>query len=342
MDPASLGMLVLIGTVALGAVGGAIWWNAHESEKRRRIWSEVAREKGGTFFEGHAGMFTYESPAVEARVEHAVARLGLHIVGSGKNRQVFTRVRARYALGAGPIFQVYREGILQSVGKALGAQDVELGGDEAFDAHFVVKCDDAAAMRGAWPPAIKARMLRHFGADRASADGAEVTLSVGGGVVDPAKLHAMLELVGALASAGTERLADYAALEGAELRPGGGTYDAPVPPRLRFATARGEVQAELLPGIGEPRLRLRIAHDRELPAFSVDLEEGAAPGLPRGLVSEIAQEILRRLRDGITIAGDRSGLQVTWRAAPSPEVLVEGVRLITELAGGTPTEGAFR
>lgn len=342
MDPVALGMMALMGTVAIGAVGGAIWWNARETQRRNEVWSAVARERGGTFSDGHFGMLSTESPVIEAVVQHAVVRIELFFVQAGKSRQIYTRARASYTLAAGPIFKVYREGVLQSVGKALGAQDVELGGDEPFDLHFVVKCDDPQATRDAWTPRAKDLMRRHFEGDRAESDGREVTVTVWGSIVDPRKLHLMLELAGALASAGTSRLADYAALEGAALQPASGTYEQPVAPRLTFETVRGEVRVELLAGIGVPRVRLRLPHERELPPFSVDVEDGEAAGLPRGLVSERAHELFRRIPGPLTLAGDRSGLQLTWRTAPSPEVLVEGVRLIAELAGGTPTEGAFR
>lgn len=341
MDPGAVLVFVAGGTLAIGAVALAVWYEAKQGRARNELWRGVAEGRKGRFTEGRVGAFVFDPPTVDAVVGHAVVRLDLLRVQSGKNSVLYTRARSDFALGAGPVFDVYAEGIFQSIGKALGAQDVALGGDARFDEDFVVKCDDADATRAAWTSDAKWKLRSDLPTARVTSDGTTVEAKILGPGLEPPVLEALLDVVGALASAGTAPLAGYAALEGARLEAAKGPFARPKPPRLSFETPRGEVRAELLPASGPPRLRLRVAHARELPTFSADVRAGSAAGLPRGLVTERAQAILARLEE-VTLAGDATSLQLTFRAAPAPEVAAQGVALLAELAGGAPSEGAFR
>lgn len=334
-------IMAIGGVVALAAAGGALWYQTEQAKRRDAVWRSIAATRQGRYTEGHMGLLTSESPTLDVIVEQAVVRLDLLAVQSGKNKQLYARARAKYALGQGPAFEVKPEGVLQSVGKAFGGQDVVLGGDTRFDDEFVVKCADAEATRAAWTPEAKRLMTSTLDFSKVEADGAAVVITTYGGLDDPTMLNAMLDVAGALASTGARALATYRSIEGAEWTPCKGPFASPTSPRLTVGSTRGEVAVEVLVTGGRPRARLRIRHERATPPFSVDIEGPHAPGLPRGLVSERANEMLKRL-SGVTLAGDASTLQITWREPPPADVLELGVRAIVELAGGAPSGGAFR
>ncbi|MCA9608540.1 MAG: hypothetical protein KC619_23205 [Myxococcales bacterium] len=340
MDAGELIVVLLGGTFTIGAVALAVFWEKKQSAKRHAIWRAIADRRGGRFTEGHLGAFQFETPVLDAVVGHAVVRLDLLRVQSGKQSHIHTRARARFALGAGPVFQVFREGFFQSVGKAFGGQDVVLGGDAVFDDAFIVKCPDAEATTRTWVPRAKHLMCR-LDQPLATSDGTTIEVRIFDSGMEEWILNALLDLVGGLASAQAEPLGAYEALPDARLEPVDGPFEEPRRPRLVFDTARGAINAELLPSSGSPKLRLKAAHDRGVTPFSVDVIGGKAPGLPRGLVSVRADELLRRL-DGVTLAGDAKSLQLTWPAAPAPAVVADGLAFLSELASGAPSEGAFR
>lgn len=340
VDPGTVVILLAAGGLTVGAVALAVFLEKGQAKRRHQAWRAIAEKRGGRFTEGHIGAFRFEPPTLEVVVDHAVVRLDLVRVQSGKHTHIYTRALAGFALGAGPVFQVYREGFFQSLGKALGGQDVVLGGDSEFDDAFIVKCADPEATRAAFTPTAKRRMVT-LERPVAASDGSVVDVRIFDTGTEAWSLEALLEIAGALGSAGTERLESYAALEGARLEPARGPFARPQPPRLVFETPRAEVRAELLPASHEPKLRLRVAHDRGVAPFSVDVVGGEAPGLPRGLVSVRAEELLRRL-DAVTLAGDQTSLQLTWRVAPEAPVVADGLAFLAELASGAPSEGAFR
>lgn len=331
----------LMGVVFLTLIGGALWWAHMHTQERRRVWSQIAARRGGLFREPQWGVLKSTSEAIEVTVGHAIVRLDLYVVSTGKSSTTYTRARARYAVGAGPTFQVYEEGFFSSIGKALGTQDLEIG-DRGFDEIFMVKGDDLDALRSAWTPRARAFMRDTLRQTRAEADGYEVKLVVHGALTDPAVIDAMLELAGELASYGARALDELAGLPHAALVPVAGTWDGPVPPSVRIATERGEVQASIRPGARSSRLLLSLASDRELPAFSVDVAEGRADGMPPGVLGEAAIALLPAA-DGGTLTSDGAGrLQLSWSRIPPTETVGRAVKLLGELAGGPRSVGAFR
>jgi hypothetical protein len=331
---------VSMGLVFLVVMGAIFWWAHLQAKERREVWQRVAARRGGRYLERRWSLLGAQSEAIEARVGHAIVRLDLYVVSSGKSSTTYTRARARFALGAGPRFRVYEEGFFSSLGKALGTQDLELG-DPRFDAIFMVKGDDVEALRRAWTEPARHLLMSRFRHGRAESNGHEVSLIVLGALLDVATLEAMLDLVGELASAGARELEALAKVPDATLEPTGGSWEAPTPPRLRIATPHGEAVAELRPGAPKPRLLLTLPSRRELPRFSVDVAGGEAEGLPQGVLTERALGLLGGV-EGAALSGDGSQLRLGWRDVPPPEAVAAGAALLAELAGGTRSVGAFR
>ena len=127
------------------------------------------------------------------QVTHALSRTGgaameiesggvpvlvdIHIVGGGMSQTVYTRARASVVLADAPAFHVYPEGLLATLNKALGAEDVELG-DPEFDGKFVVKCAAPQAVRGVWAKAVRDTMRTSLSDAEASSDGSTVNVRV--------------------------------------------------------------------------------------------------------------------------------------------------------------------
>lgn len=331
---------LLLVLVVVTLIGAAVWWDRQHSEERRRVWREVASRRGGRYVEPVSGLFRSSSEAIEAAVGHAMVRLDLYVVSTGKSSVTYTRARARFAIGAGPAFSVYEEGVFSAIGKALGAQDLELG-DAPFDEQFIVKGSDPEAVKAAWTARARSILQRTLHRTRADSDGAEVKLVVVGAMTDPAVLEAMLELAAELASFGARELDALDELRDVTLVPVAGTWESPTAPYLRIATEGGEATAYLRPGTLAPGLDLSLASERALPSFTARVSDGAAEGLPRGVLTDAARALLGAVDGAVLSSSDRE-LRLSWSLVPTADTVASGAKLLAELAGGSRSAGAFR
>ena len=333
--------LLVGGVVTLGAVA----WGVRQARERDRVWREHASSRGLRFIEGVSGFLSAGTPQIVGRASQAIVCLDTFVVNHGKTSTMYTRARARFASGGGPPFAVYPEGLLSTLGKALGAQDVVLGGptpvDDNFDEHLIVKCDDAEGTRLVWTAQAKALMLTEVALGRVDSDGETVTVVLVGALVDPVKLDALFELAGELASFGARELAVLAVLPDACFEEPTGSWESPTPPSLSVETSRGEVIASVLTRRGAPRLQLSIAHGRDVAPFSSDVRAGVAPGLARGFVPDGANALLAPIGEASLVGDDRK-LRLTWSSVPAPGVVQAGVDLLAALADGKRSMGAFR
>ena len=64
-----------------------------------------------------------------------------------RDKVVFTRLRAPFVNPEGFRFRVYRKSIFTNLGKVMGMQDIDIGGDPMFDNDFVVKSNDEIRAR---------------------------------------------------------------------------------------------------------------------------------------------------------------------------------------------------
>lgn len=332
-------LLMLIMLAVSGAmIGGLAWWTRTVRNRREAIWRQVAETHGARFQEPIRSWLRPKPAAIEAVIGQAIVFLDTYVVSTGKSSATFTRARASFALGGGPSFKVYREGVLSSIGKAIGTQDVELGDDRGFDDAFMVKCDDAPATRQAWSPKAKGVMFGQLDDVRVVSDGDEVVLTGLGALTDPSKLSAMLELAGELASYGARELSVYEQLPGARSRLV--DLDGPKRYELEVDTKVGSVHLTL-EAPGPLGLVLTLAHDRELPSFSADVTPSGGTGLPTGLVTDVSRALLLAVGRAKLDCGPES-LCLSWPGQPSVATATAGVKLLAELAGGVPSEGAFR
>lgn len=334
-----LALILAAVVLVVALLAWAVTWAQKTQRRREDVWREIAAARGGVFREGEAGFFKSVPASIEAPVGHAVVFVDTYVVSSGNSSTTYTRVRARFAIGAGPVFRVYEEGFFQTLGKALGTQDVELGGYPAFDDAYVVKCDEPELTRRAWTDRAKRLMLEHPRKLTAESDGRDVKIVAVGALDDPSEVGGMMDLASELASLGGRELARLAGETGGRVSEVRGPWEAPGAPALGLSTPRGEALARVTPStLG---LQLVLPHEREGLEAAVDVEHGRADGLPKGVLTEAAPPLLAKVgRARLTIDAGRARL--AWATIPDAATLTAGAALLAEIAGGSRSLGAFR
>ena len=109
---------------------------------QEEVWSELARQVGGSFYRG--GLFA--KTAVQVEVGDWIITLDSYAESSGNSSSTYTRLRAPYVNPEAFTFQIYRADIFTGIAKALGMQDIEVG-HARFDADFVIKGNSASRVR---------------------------------------------------------------------------------------------------------------------------------------------------------------------------------------------------
>ena len=341
-----MGLAGIIGLLSLGglAVGGfaaALQTMANSADADRRAsWARLAKQRGGEYLNEESPFWsTQPRDALDLRVAHAVVRLDVRVTGGGNSKEIHTRARARFTIGRGPAFHVAPAGVLASVGRALGAQDLLLG-DPRFDRDFIVKGQDHEGLKLVFTKTLQATLTRSLSEATVTTRGKVVELSVTG--ARRFGLDVMADVVGALASVGADGLdALAAALPDATHTPAGGTWAAPSPPSLTVPTAQGDATALMYWFKGGPRVLLVLPVQRELPEFRVVIEDGHAEGIPAGLLSEYSARLLAEL-PGALVASKERHLELRWLGIPEAAAFMCGVNLLVDIAGGVHRTGAFR
>jgi hypothetical protein len=138
--------------VGFAVVFGASIWSRH---RQRSNWRTVAQEFGLDYVDG--GWFG--NPSIYGNYRGAKVSVETEIRGSGKSSKAYTVVQASLS-GRTPMdLEMYREGFMQRVGKAIGGADIQVG-DPQLDNTFIIKGTDRAKIRELLTnPAVKARLL---------------------------------------------------------------------------------------------------------------------------------------------------------------------------------------
>ncbi len=311
---------------------GLLVWGMQRDKARQEIWRRFAESRGGRF---HAveSLFATRSASMELEHRGVPVLVDTYVVSHGKSSTTYTRARASVALGAGPVFSVYREGLLASFGKALGTQDVELGGDAQFDTTFMVKCDEPDAVRRVWTLSLRGSMLRSLEHARASSDGTTVTLVVVGAEENTSTLGALVEVTAALAGEGLVQLADLSGLPGARYVPPSGRWDARSAPRLELDVQGVVVTLDARGSAQGLRVELAAQAARELPPIAAAIDASGA------VTGEVPRDLLPAPRALAAIGGARlsaSGAAIRLRFTPGrfpgPAPVTAAAELLAALA----------
>jgi hypothetical protein len=317
---------------------------------RRSVWRQVALARGGQY-QAPRGLWRTRSQSLDVTVDQvrvhldteAPMRTQLHfLVQNHAEVHLFTNGRARFLLPLGPVFRVYPEGLLASLTKDPGNQDVVLGADAAFDRHFVVKCEDPEAVRRVWSPRAMRLMHRSFPRARIESDGTQVTLSIPDALDVASRLDDALDLVAEIAGVdlfGAEALRN---LRGATYHPPSGSWDARTIP---YAVVEHPVPVTLAPVLLGRRAVTRATvgdGPRERPLKILVRAGGVAePADAVAALPPAAAGLLRRVGVG-TLIVDGAKTSFTWLDVETdPERLMTGGKLLAALASG-PSQGVYR
>jgi hypothetical protein len=337
--PAMLELFLAL--AAVGLLASAIASAEQSEQQRKGVWRQVALARGGVYQEPR-GFFRSKLDAIDVDVDQVRVHLERYVAGAGKQRRILTRCRARYLLPRGPVFCIYADGVLASIGKALGGQDVVLGVNRVFDERFIVKCEDAQAVQRVWSPRAMGLMTRTFEKARVESDGTEVTLIS----QDPLNLAGLvseaLELVAELAGADLFGAGALRALPGGAYQPPAGPWDDRTMP---YVVIGQPVPVTIAPAILGRRVVTRATlgdGPRELPLKILVRSDGSAePAESVARLPPAAASLLRRAGDG-TLVVDGDGTSFTWLGVETdPERLMAGARLLAALAG-SPSQGVYR
>jgi len=130
--------------VFLAFAGAMAWYSKAQHEALERAWAEIARARQWEMQSGR--YFPFRSGVIRGTADNVVFEIDHYDVSQGRSSTPYTRVRAKAIEPMPLVTKVYREGLLSTVGKLIGTQDVEVGQPE-FDEKFMVKADDVAAAR---------------------------------------------------------------------------------------------------------------------------------------------------------------------------------------------------
>lgn len=311
------------------------------ADRRGFVWRALARERGGISNEPSGKVVPGVSPeSLDITVEQAHVHLDLATRMFGDTKVYVTRAQARYVIGAGPTFEVVPVGLLTGLLRNMGAQD-ELFGDARFNSLFVVRGRDFRGTQSAWAAATQRTLAERLPPATVSSDGTRVTLEIAGALEDAPRLHAVLDVVGAVASVGAAAFQALTALPNSTATPASVTGSSVRPPQLRITTDHGDATASLHWKKGGPCLWLTLPTGKELPPFRVIVRKGKTEGIPPGRLGSDSRHLLDAL-DGALLLSEAGKLDVQWLGIPTPEGLRAGAQLLSELAGGTHRVGVFR
>jgi hypothetical protein len=115
-----------------------------ERAQKEAAWRSLCDEIGAEFVRGES----WQSDMVVATVKQWTITLDTYTVPRGEldGGETYTRVMAPCANEDGFRFTIYRKGLLSSLWKRLGMQDVEIGCPD-FDRAFIVKSNDESRVR---------------------------------------------------------------------------------------------------------------------------------------------------------------------------------------------------
>jgi len=119
------------------------------------IWAELWASVGGVYLNEEGWRQD------KLMVEHGpwIITLEFHTHGGYRTQATYTRFRVAFENPEKFHFKVAPQGLLDSVGKLLGLQDVELG-DTDFDKTFLVKSNNEARVREVLDDAVLRNFLR--------------------------------------------------------------------------------------------------------------------------------------------------------------------------------------
>lgn len=109
---------------------------------KENIWKSFSEQTGGTFFEGQYGML--DGTIISYKNWKIV--FDYYDLYSGKFNERYTRIFVPIVSLDDFRFEIYNNGIIRSIEKIFGAQDIEIGIKE-FDKRFILKANNGFKLK---------------------------------------------------------------------------------------------------------------------------------------------------------------------------------------------------
>ncbi len=331
-------------------MSGPIEWIRHalsaprrRRERREAAWREVAERRDGTFTPDRTTFWRFRPPELTAPVGDAAVFVDVYAVQVNNTRSLYTRYRARYAIGFGPRMKVYRAGFSGALGTMLGFEDVEIG-EPRFDDAFIVRTADVEATRRAWTPRAREAFLGPLDREgRVQTTREEVSYIRSGIDEDPAVVDAGVTLVGDLASYGREWLSAMESVPEARWVGATGPWDDRTIPSAKLEVRGHPVR--LYPAVYGAGVVARASCPvgRALEVFDASVDDAGRLGaeVPEGLLGPSSAPLLAQIGPA-TLSCDSRTVRVTLAIDAGTAALHDAAQLAAHLALGDPRTGTFR
>lgn len=337
IDPVEAEWVVTIGAalVLLAGAGGAMAraakrgaeWQARVEER----WRAAAGELGGTLEAAPTASLSPKRLTLKVELAEAtsIASVNVPVDPSAPSH---TRARARFAIGAGPVFRMWERSEADG-----GGRERAVLPDRELVRRVRIDTDADEATAALFTPAVCEQALRFARPIALRSDGLTVELVWDGVEVDVGVLSAALGLVAELASSGTDVLRRLGTIDGARyVRASEGG------PFVRVRREAGDVQLATEPTVRGPAYFARADARRGLPAFLVRIDEGTIEGeLPSGVLDPDTAPPLSSL-GACTLESNGESVVLAWTGEPSNDQAEAAVRLLVSIAAGSGRRGAFR
>jgi hypothetical protein len=111
-------------------------YNAFFGKDYELVWQQFASENNAQFTESNSVEVLHEGYKIvfDTYTHYSV-------VGGSSYETEYTRVKAEFISPDNILFRLTKQGFVDTIGKAFGAQDIEIG-DKAFDKRFMIKTND--------------------------------------------------------------------------------------------------------------------------------------------------------------------------------------------------------
>ena len=178
-----------------------ILFNRHTTLRTKRAWEELARLVDGTFVPAGGPWSQPTPPMVECTVRGLDVVVDSYVASIGRASLVYTRARLQVPTLADRTVKISREGVLASVGKLFGTQDVQVG-EARYDDGFLIRASDPEWLQQHLDEAFRERHLQRPNVLIVLEDGQLSAVRLGI-EHDPQRLREQVDLVVACAQAFT-------------------------------------------------------------------------------------------------------------------------------------------
>lgn len=312
-------------------------------DERDQAWAAAAAAKGGEFFPEVRRLVGWKPPRIEVTLDDVAIHVDLHIESTGQSQQTYTRFQCLELLDGGLDFKIYPSGFVGSLGTAMGFEDVELGGDDEFDAQFVVRARNQEACRRAWTPTAKRLMRTSLSKATIVARKELITLQIPDALYEREPLEAGIDVLAEVGGHGREWLAGLRSLQGAEWQAPTGPWDERTPGALRFERRGVAIHVESVSRSRRVSTVLMTDSPRELPSFQLEIEADGKPKEPPpdGLFSPSTSAQLPAIAPAAFLSDGRS-LLIELPEHPPANQVEAAVELLAEVSLGISDHGTYR